>query len=107
MIEYITYVKVGHRQTPINRKALLVRAFLFMVFGVDLLQRSDNTPRSGLLRRQALSRSTYEAVGICAIGLMGRSSSIRLMVQTGSFSSVSFSQAAGSMPLSLAVANRL
>jgi len=28
-------VKVGHRQTPINRKALLVRAFLFMVSGVD------------------------------------------------------------------------
>ena len=46
-----TYVKVGHRQTPINRKALLVRAFLFMVSGVDLLERSDNTPRSGLLRR--------------------------------------------------------
>ena len=28
--------KVGHRQTPINRKALLVRAFLFTVFGVVL-----------------------------------------------------------------------
>ena len=46
MIVWITHVKVGHRQTPINRKALLVRAFLFMVFGVGLLERSDNTPRS-------------------------------------------------------------
>lgn len=32
---------------------------------------------------------------------------MRRMVQTGSFSSVSFSQADGSMPLSFAVANRL
>ena len=32
---------------------------------------------------------------------------MRRMVQTGSFSSVSFSQADGSMPLSLAVANKL
>ena len=51
MIVWITHVKVGHRQTPINRKALLVRAFLFMVFGVDLLERSDNTRRGRLLRR--------------------------------------------------------
>ena len=59
------------------------------------------------LELQAFSRLTYEADGICVIGLMGRSSSIRLMVQTGSFSNVSFSQAAGSMPLSFAVANKL
>ena len=40
-------------------------------------------------------------------GLMGRSSSMRRMVQTGSFSNVSLSQAEGSMPFSLAVANKL
>jgi hypothetical protein len=37
----------------------------------------------------------------------GNSSSIRLLGQVGSFSSVSLSQAAGSMPFSLAVASRL
>lgn len=44
---------------------------------------------------------------VYAAGLMGRSSSMRRMVQTGSFSSVSLSQADGSIPLSFAVANRL
>ena len=38
---------------------------------------------------------------------MGSNSSMRRMVQMGSFSSVFFSQADGSMPLSFAVANRL
>ena len=37
----------------------------------------------------------------------GNSSSIRLLGQTGSFSIVCFNQAQGSIPLSLAVANRL
>ncbi len=37
MIVCSSHVKVGHRQTPYKQIALLVRAFLFRVFGVDLL----------------------------------------------------------------------
>ena len=49
-----TYVKVGHRQTPYKVKSppgIPGEGFLLYGFNSDLLERSDNTPRSGLLRR--------------------------------------------------------
>jgi hypothetical protein len=55
----------------------------------------------------ASGHSTCSGEPIYAAGLIGRSSSMRRILQTGSFSSLSLSQAVGSMPLSFAVANRL
>ncbi len=62
---------------------------------------------------RASEQSKRPAVPPCRIvvygfsGRSGKSSSIRLLGQTGNFSSVSFSQACGSSPFSLAVPNRL
>ena len=63
-----------------------------------------------LLRGAHRKRPAVPPCRIVIYGLSGRSgksSSIRLLGQTGNFSRVSFSQACGSSPFSLAVPNRL
>ena len=54
------HVKVGHRQTPIKPKAQ-PRVGLLDLWNLiyDLLERSDNTPRSGLLRWTLTCAASY------------------------------------------------
>ena len=101
-------VKRGARQVIQQAIESELAELLSSCSNVLTLQGKQAVVRNGFLpERYASGRSTCSGEPIYAAGLIGRSSSIRRMVQTGSFSRVSLSQADGSMPLSFAVANRL
>ena len=60
MIVCITHVKVGHRQTPYKVKDPAQKAGSFALgFDNDLLERSDNAPHSGSLRRTLICAASY------------------------------------------------
>ena len=98
-------LKVQH----LSRKAILyIRQS--SAYQVNHNQESQNLQ---YVMRERLIQRKRPAVPPCRIviyglsGRRGKSSSIRLLGQTGNFSGVSLSQACGSRPFSLAVPNRL